>query len=89
MVGYIDAMNFYEASQDQAWYPAGWCNWTQTLSMYCPPKAMSGLFQCMARFGCEAMGHALLRADLVPSDEGCDAPIYFFCEDRSLRPTGA
>jgi len=32
VLGYIDGMNFYEASKDKRWYPAGWCNWTQTLA---------------------------------------------------------
>ena len=36
VVGYIDGMNFYEASKDQNWYPAGWCNWSETLAEYCP-----------------------------------------------------
>ncbi len=26
VTGYIDGMNFYEASKDKKWYPAGWCN---------------------------------------------------------------
>jgi hypothetical protein len=39
--GYIDGMNFYEASKDQAWYPAGWCNWTQTIGSYCPGADVS------------------------------------------------
>jgi hypothetical protein len=29
-------MNFYEASKREDYYPAGWCNWTQTISEYCP-----------------------------------------------------
>jgi hypothetical protein len=41
VVGYIDGMNFYEASKDQAWYPAGWCNWTETLGVYCPGAEVS------------------------------------------------
>lgn len=34
-------MNFYEASKHKAWYPAGWCNWTQTLGAYCPGANVS------------------------------------------------
>lgn len=36
VIGYVDGMNFYEAGKHQRWYPAGWCNWTQTLREYCP-----------------------------------------------------
>jgi len=36
VIGYIDGMNFYEASKNKSWYPAGWCNWSQTISEYRP-----------------------------------------------------
>src|SRR6202035_403034 len=36
VIGYIDGMNFYETSKDRDYYPAGWCNWTQTIGAYCP-----------------------------------------------------
>jgi hypothetical protein len=36
VIGYIDGMNFYETSKDKDYYPAGWCNWTQTIGAYCP-----------------------------------------------------
>jgi hypothetical protein len=35
-VAYIDGMNFYEASKDKQWYPAGWCNWMETIATYAP-----------------------------------------------------
>ena len=41
VVGYIDGMNFYEASKYKHWYPAGWCNWTETIGVYCPGAAVS------------------------------------------------
>src|ERR1039458_8924574 len=41
VIGYIDGMNFYEASKDKRWYLAGWCNWTQTLDAYCPGADIS------------------------------------------------
>ena len=34
-------MNFYEAGKDKAWYPAGWCNWKETLAEYCPGPIVS------------------------------------------------
>jgi hypothetical protein len=39
--GYIDGMNFYKASKNKHWYPAGWCNWSQTISEYCPAAEVS------------------------------------------------
>jgi len=36
VVTYVDGMNFYEISKQQQWYPAGWCNWTETIRNYCP-----------------------------------------------------
>ena len=36
VIGYIDGLNFYETSKDKDYYPAGWCNWTQTIGAYCP-----------------------------------------------------
>ncbi len=36
VTGYIDGMNFYEASKNKQWYPAGWCNWRETMLEYCP-----------------------------------------------------
>lgn len=39
--GYIDGMNFYEASKDKKWYPAGWCNWRETIAGYCPGAEIS------------------------------------------------
>ncbi len=36
VIGYIDGLNFYEASKDKRWYPAGWCNWSETVAAYCP-----------------------------------------------------
>jgi hypothetical protein len=41
VIGYIDGLNFYHASKGKAWYPAGWCNWTETFSVYCPGAAVS------------------------------------------------
>jgi uncharacterized LabA/DUF88 family protein len=41
VIGYIDGLNFYEASKNKEWYPAGWCNWTETLSAYCPGAEVS------------------------------------------------
>jgi hypothetical protein len=41
VVGYIDGMNFYEASKNKGWYPAGWCNWSQTVGAYCPGAEIS------------------------------------------------
>lgn len=31
VIGYIDGMNFYEASKAYNYYPMGWCNWTETI----------------------------------------------------------
>jgi len=41
VIGYIDGLNFYEASKDKHWYPAGWCNWEKTLAAYCPGADVS------------------------------------------------
>jgi len=41
VIGYIDGMNFYEASKNKSWYPAGWCNWSETMSAYCPNAEVS------------------------------------------------
>ena len=41
VIGYIDGMNFYETSRDKDYYPAGWCNWTQTIGAYCPGADVS------------------------------------------------
>lgn len=41
VIGYIDGMNFYESSKNKSWYPAGWCNWAETISAYCPGAEVS------------------------------------------------
>jgi uncharacterized LabA/DUF88 family protein len=41
VIAYIDGMNFYEASKNHSWYPAGWCNWTETIRAYCPGAVVS------------------------------------------------
>src|SRR5580692_2366571 len=41
VIAYIDGMNFYEASKNQPWYPAGWCNWAETIRAYCPGDVVS------------------------------------------------
>lgn len=41
VIGYVDGMNFYEASKGKPWYPAGWCNWRETFAAYCPGADVS------------------------------------------------
>jgi len=41
VTGYVDGMNFYEASKGKPWYPSGWCNWRETFAEYCPGSEVS------------------------------------------------
>jgi uncharacterized LabA/DUF88 family protein len=41
VTGYIDGMNFYEASKNKDWYPKGWCNWRETILEYCPNSVVT------------------------------------------------
>jgi|SRR5271157_1227759 len=85
-VGYIDGMSFYEASKEKQWYPAGWCNWTETIGAYCPGADVSVRYFTSRYTGSDqkivrrqelhllAMGE-VAKADLI---EGS-------CRERSLK----
>ena len=58
VTGYIDGMNFYEASKNKQWYPAGWCNWRETMLEYCPNSVVT-----IKYFTTEYSGRDQKRAD--------------------------
>ena len=86
VIGYIDGMNFYEASKDKRWYLAGWCNWTQTLDAYCPGADISvryftTLYSGKAQERIRRQKLHLLAMEKVARAE----VVYGACRERQLR----
>ena len=85
VVGYIDGMNFYEASKDQAWYPAGWCNWTQTLGVYCPGAEVSVRYFTSLYVGRDMKQVRRQKLHLLAMEKEAHAEIIFgSCRRRPL-----
>ena len=86
VIGYIDGMNFYEASKDQAWYPAGWCNWTQTICAYCPGAQVSVRYFTTLYTGTDRTRVRRQKLHLLAMEEVAKAEIvYGSLRSRGLR----
>jgi len=86
-VAYIDGMNFYEASKDKQWYPAGWCNWMETIVTYAPSatgvsvKYFTTLYTGGDRIRARRQKlHVLAMEQVAKADV-----IYGTCRQRDLR----
>ena len=84
--GYVDGMNFYEASKDQAWYPAGWCNWTQTLGEYAPSASVSVRYFTTLYTGSDRIRVRRQKLHLLAMEEEAKAEIvYGSLRSRDLK----
>lgn len=86
VVGYIDGMNFYETSKHTRWYPAGWCNWTQTLGEYCPGSDVSIRYFTTLYAGNnpERVGRQKLHIRAMEKVAGAEI-VYGSCRRRHLN----
>ena len=86
VIGYIDGMNFYEASKDKRWYPAGWCNWTQTLDAYCPGGDISVRYFTTLYSGKAQERMRRQKLHLLAMEKVARAEVvYGACRERQLR----
>src|SRR5579863_3357149 len=86
VVGYIDGLNFYEASKDKPWYPAGWCNWKETLSAYCPGAEVSVRYFTTLYTGGDQARVRRQKLHLLAMKEVASAEIiYGSCRERLIK----
>lgn len=86
VIGYVDGMNFYEASKDKQWYPAGWCNWTQTVAAYCPGADVSVRYFTTLYTGSDQSRVRRQKLHLLAMNEVARAEIiYGSCRERPIR----
>jgi len=88
-VGYIDGMNFYESSKSKRWYPAGWCNWSETIAAYCPGAQVSIRYFTTLYTGKDQKRIARQKLHLRAMEEVARAQIiYGSCRERPLTCPG-
>jgi hypothetical protein len=86
VIGYIDGMNFYEASKNKLWYPAGWCDWTQTLAMYSPGASVSVKYFTTLYTGRDQTRIRRQKLHLLAMKEVARAEIIFgSCRERPIQ----
>jgi uncharacterized LabA/DUF88 family protein len=85
VIGYIDGMNFYEASKDKRWYPAGWCNWTESIAQYCPGSQVKVRYFTTQYTGLSKARALRQKLHLLAMEQVAHAEIvYGSCRERSL-----
>ena len=85
-VGYVDGMNFYEASKDKQWYPAGWCNWRETVATYCPGADVSVCYFTTLYTGKDQTRVRRQKLHLRAMEEVARAEIiYGSCRERPIK----
>src|SRR5258706_9977990 len=89
VVGYVDGLNFYEASKARQWYPSGWCNWSETLSAYCPGAAVSICYFTTLYTGRDQHRARRQKLHLLAMKEVAGAEIiYGSCRERLMTCPG-
>jgi uncharacterized LabA/DUF88 family protein len=86
VIAYIDGMNFYEASKNQPWYPAGWCNWTETIRAYCPGDVVSVRYFTSLYIGGDRKRALRQELHLMAMEQEAKAElVYGSCRVRQSR----
>ena len=84
-IGYIDGLNFYEASKNKQWYPMGWCNWHKTISAYCPNAEVAIRYFTTLYTGRDTRRINRQKLHLLAMEEEAHAEIVLgSCRERSL-----
>jgi uncharacterized LabA/DUF88 family protein len=85
VIAYIDGMNFYEVSKDKKWYPAGWCNWTESIAEYCPGAQVAVRYFTTLYTGRSKVRTLRQKLHILAMTEVARAEIvYGSCRERML-----